>query len=238
MLQNSPVVQPIIPLFIKYIFKNINNDQFKLDSNLRWFSNVIRLIHMLLGNRYLELEPYISHFTSIAITLLLYDYKENEFGFEQNFRQLSRNLLSSIVNIYERSNHDYRIRIAESLISCLLTENMPLNSKYGALFALEEFGRDVIEQFLLPNLPQVLEELKKKQEGCIEGKERLQIVDMKNLIYQISAKAFSQITEESRQKGNIISLKKEHAAIFNDIASYYGYSNFYIFGHNFAKPSS
>ncbi|OHT03159.1 hypothetical protein TRFO_06834 [Tritrichomonas foetus] len=218
-IKTSPAIQPLVPLYLRYIIKEISQSQSPTK-----IVSLPQLAMTLLSNKLLNLEPYLSHFTSIALTLLLTPPPKN---YEQRIYEMGTSFLKSIIHRFQENYKDYHLKIAESLATYLFTDGHPLSTKYGAVLGLEALGHEVIQTYLLPNLPQFFDEFKLYLTDE-QASNRKQAIKLKNLLYRVCTIAFHIITGEHDPTSSP-SLDPSTAALFREIASFFGYSDFYLF---------
>lgn len=197
-------MQPLVPLYMRYFRKMLLTNP----SN-KMIARIVNIIYSLLRNRTLNLDPYIQNFTSIILTIYL----------SPNYQDEQCHLIENIVARY--NDNDFKLKIAESLANYVFSSSPSLTSKYGALNGIQELGLEVFKLYLLPNMTQLLNDLKAQLNETTDNLEtRLQISKLKNLLFQMCVKSFNSETQP-------IAKKMEY--LYTSIAQHFGYDSFYVF---------
>lgn len=204
-ISQHQAMQPLVPLYIRYFRKVLSNNP-----PTHEISKIISIINSLLHNQTLNLDPYIQNFTSIILTIYL----------SQNNSSLEKlHLIENIVSRY--NDKDYRYKIAENLANYVFSSSPSLTSKFGALTGIEELGLDVFKLYLLPNLTQILDDLKAQMNNTNENFEiRLQVSKLKNLLFQMCVRSFNAEQQP---------IDKSMEDLYSSVAQHFGYDSFYVF---------
>lgn len=199
-------VQPLIPLYMRYFRKMLLTNP-----SVNMITRIIKIIYYLLLNQTLNLDPYIQNFTSIILTI----YLSPNNSIEQY------HLIENIVARY--NDNDFKLKIAENLANYVFSSSPSLTSKFGALNGIQELGLEVFKLYLLPNLTQILNDLKVQINDTNESYEtRLQVSKLKNLLFQMCVKAFN---------GEAQPITKSIEDLYSSVAQHFGYDSFYVFAH-------
>ena len=142
----------LVPYFVQYTQEKVTHSM----KELFVLRQMLELIHALVGNQSLFLEPYVSKLVPPILTCLQAHRPGSTADHWQSvyeLRDFAASLLIKAVRKYGRSSQTLRPKLARSLLKTLLNPNESLGAQYGALVGFQGItGSDGIRTAIIPNL--------------------------------------------------------------------------------------
>ncbi|KAK9248150.1 hypothetical protein V1506DRAFT_530028 [Lipomyces tetrasporus] len=150
-LGNDPGLHQLIPYFIQFVAE-------KIRLNLRDASMLylmLQVLHRLLTNPTIFIEPYIHSVMPPILTLLVgkrlgSSQSSNEDHYQ--VRDFAASLLQQVCTQYGDTYHTLKPRVTRTLLKAFMDSSKSIGTQYGALSGLRAIGPEVIRVLVLGNL--------------------------------------------------------------------------------------
>lgn len=163
-IQTEIGIVQMFPYLISYLIDVIDN----VKGNAFPKVEILVLTHIksILMNKYFYIDPFISKIITLLLTLIIKD--DNMYNSNHNYiiasiraKNIERDCLEIIYNKYNNVYTNLTNDIVGLLKEYLLpNERMPMYlATYGAIRALNVLGYDVVKEYVMPQLENVLERL-------------------------------------------------------------------------------
>eukprot|EP01130_Rhizamoeba_saxonica_P000169 TRINITY_DN10169_c0_g1_i1.p1 TRINITY_DN10169_c0_g1~~TRINITY_DN10169_c0_g1_i1.p1 ORF type:complete len:417 (-),score=84.47 TRINITY_DN10169_c0_g1_i1:2-1252(-) len=143
-------IDVILPNLCKFISKEVVDNMEKLYV----LNRIIGLIHALILNEEIRIDPYINQLIPVILTCTIgekicEDPSEDDHW---SLRDQSAILLSIIYNRYGILYKDIKKKMTATLINIFNNPTKSMASQYGALKGISELGIQNIEQLIIPSM--------------------------------------------------------------------------------------
>ncbi|KAJ3322748.1 hypothetical protein HDV06_002799 [Boothiomyces sp. JEL0866] len=179
-ISSDPGIQALLPYFVTFISDTITTN---LKSTFHCDS-MIKMLNSLFKNHHLFIDPYLHQILPSVLTLIV---AKNIESIET--RHQASKLLLGLMNRFSTTYQGLQARITKTLLRALLDPTKPPSTIYGAVYALNCMGPEVVGLLIVPHLDHLEkkndEMLNKLVDGVLTGfvKERGVEVKYKNKIY-------------------------------------------------------
>ncbi|KAF9984663.1 hypothetical protein BGZ75_003759 [Mortierella antarctica] len=148
-LQNDPGLHQLLPYFVQLVAEKVTLNL----RNLSVLESMMAMVHALLDNRNLFVEPYL-HQLMPAILTCIVGKRLGETPQEDHWslRSTATDILLLICRRYGTSYHTLQPRITRTLLRAFLDPEKALTTHYGAILGLSRLGNEVFKTLVLPNL--------------------------------------------------------------------------------------
>jgi hypothetical protein len=148
-------LETLLPHYIRFCFSLMKNNPWQFDR----LYICVSVARALVQNDDLGIEIYLQHFISLAESLLL-SAKVVTRDLAERFllRDYAVDVLRLVMDKAAANYPMIEPKVVAQLVSVLRDKTMVFSQKYGALRGLISFGLDTLSGFLLPILPQLVED--------------------------------------------------------------------------------
>lgn len=230
-LENSPDVQDLLPHFMRLI------DEYMQSQHTQVMEYAVYLCTAICSNTCINIELYLQNIVSALMAPILIpafiDAEETITGDDAYaLRARAADLLGILLNKYEDKYADMKMRVVQTLITIIFSDESSLTSKSGAVLAFQSIGLDLIKEFLLPHVLPCLQSVREQMESP-DARVRMAASRLNSVLMSALASCYHKdILEAKRDKMHIPQMDVETAQLYEDIACHFGYTTFGAFaGH-------
>ncbi|KAJ7964752.1 transcription initiation factor TFIID subunit 6 [Quillaja saponaria] len=142
-------LHPLVPYFTCFIADEVSRGL----SNYGLLLALMRLVHSLLLNPHLHVEPYLHQLMPSVVTCLVAKRLGNRLADNHwELRDFSANLVASICKRFGHVYSNLQTRLTKTLLNAFLDPKKALTQHYGAIQGLAALGHNVVRLLVLPNV--------------------------------------------------------------------------------------
>jgi transcription initiation factor TFIID subunit 6 len=151
-VRTDPGLHQLVPYFVQYTQEKVTHSM----KDLFILQQMLSLIHALLQNQSLFLEPYISKLVPPILTCL--QARKPGSGSEPpgqvyELRDMAAALLIAVCKKYGKSSQTLKPKLARSLLKTFLSPQEPFGAHYGAIMGFQGItGPEGVRTAIIPNL--------------------------------------------------------------------------------------
>ncbi|KAK9474760.1 uncharacterized protein V1510DRAFT_410602 [Dipodascopsis tothii] len=150
-LRNDAGLHQLVPYFIQFAAEKITNNL----GNASLLYLILQVLHALVTNPTIFIEPYIHSIMPLILTLLVAKkIGSPQPGSLEHFevRDFASSILQYICTQYGDSYHTLKPRVTRTLFKAFMDNKKPLGTHYGAISGLTSIGPEVVRVVVLGNL--------------------------------------------------------------------------------------
>ncbi|KAK9235781.1 hypothetical protein V1525DRAFT_408899 [Lipomyces kononenkoae] len=150
-LANDPGLHQLIPYFIQFVAEKIRLNL--KDASMLYL--MLEVLHRLLTNPTIFIEPYIHSVMPPILTLLVGKrLGSSQSSNEEHYkvRDFAASLLQQVCTQYGDTYHTLKPRVTRTLLKAFMDSSKSIGTQYGALSGLRAIGQEVVRVLVLGNL--------------------------------------------------------------------------------------
>ncbi|KAK9461782.1 uncharacterized protein V1516DRAFT_635774 [Lipomyces oligophaga] len=150
-LGNDPGLHQLIPYFIQFVAEKIRLNL----KNTAVLDLMLQVLHRLLSNPTIFIEPYIHSVMPLILTLLVgkrVGDSQTSTKEQYQIRDFAASLLNHVCTKYSDTYHTLKPRVTRTLLKAFMNPNKSPGTHYGALSGLRAMGPEVVRMIVLSNL--------------------------------------------------------------------------------------
>ncbi|KAJ3305219.1 hypothetical protein HDV03_001817 [Kappamyces sp. JEL0829] len=144
-LKADPGIQALLPYFVVFVVDTTTTSL----KDGHTISSMLLMIESLVDNPHLFLDPYLHQILPAVITCVV--AKHLDPTMHVAIRKRAAKLLQRISVYSGNAYPGLQARITKTLVRALLDATKPAPTLYGALYALEKMGPEVVDLLIIPN---------------------------------------------------------------------------------------
>ncbi|KAF5726486.1 TATA box-binding protein-associated factor [Tripterygium wilfordii] len=142
-------LHPLVPYFTYFIADEVSRGLH--DYNLLFA--LMRLVHSLLQNPHIHIEPYLHQLMPSVVTCLVAKRLGNRLADNHwELRDFTANLVALICKRFGHIYNSLQTRLTKTLLNAFLDPRRALTQHYGAIQGLAALGPNVVRLLIVPNL--------------------------------------------------------------------------------------
>ncbi|XP_024178328.1 transcription initiation factor TFIID subunit 6 isoform X3 [Rosa chinensis] len=146
-------LHPLVPYFTCFIADEVSRGL----SDFPLLFALMRVVHSLLQNAHIHIEPYLHQLMPSVVTCLVAKRLGNRFADNHwELRDFTANLVASICKRFGHVYNTLQSRLTKTLVNAFLDPKRTLTQHYGAIQGLAALGPSVVRLLILPNLESYL----------------------------------------------------------------------------------
>ncbi|KAK7203348.1 hypothetical protein BZA70DRAFT_77915 [Myxozyma melibiosi] len=150
-LGNDPGLHQLIPYLIQFVAEKIRLNL----KNASMLYLMLQVLHKLLTNQTIFIEPYIHSIMPPILTLLVGKrIGTSQSSTEEHYkvRDFAASLLNQVCTKYGDTYHTLKPRVTRTLLKAFMDTSKSAGTQYGALSGLTAMGPEVVRVLILGNL--------------------------------------------------------------------------------------
>lgn len=153
-LRNDPGLHQLVPYIVQFVQEQLSEN---LKSNVDIVHTMLEVIHAIISNDTIHIEPYIHQIMPCLLTPLLskkVGSSSSTSDPKQSFaiRDFAASLLNKICDTYSDTYYSLKPRVTRTLLKGFMDPNRSVPSWYGAIIGIKGLGPDVIRVVILGNV--------------------------------------------------------------------------------------
>ena len=150
-LRNDPGLHQLVPYLVQFVQEQISEN---LKSNVEIVQTMLEVIHAILLNDTIYIEPYIHQIMPCLLTPLLSKRVGASGSSADSYaiRDFAASLLNKICDTYSDSYYSLKPRVTRTLLKGFMDANRSVPSWYGSIVGIRGLGPDVIRVVILGNV--------------------------------------------------------------------------------------
>ncbi|CCX31063.1 hypothetical protein FPQ18DRAFT_291902 [Pyronema domesticum] len=157
-LRHDPGLHQLLPYFLQFVSEKVTQ---KL-RDLFVLNTMLELLHALLENENLFVEPYVAAIVPPILTCLVGKRLGTEGGNHWDLRDFAASLIALVCKRFGGASHTLLSRLTRACLKHFLDPAKPLGTHYGAITGLAAIGgRESVRVLVVPNLKLYEKVLKK-----------------------------------------------------------------------------
>ncbi|RPA84698.1 DUF1546-domain-containing protein [Ascobolus immersus RN42] len=166
-LRNDSGLHQLLPYFVQFVSEKVTHNL----KNLFVLEQVLEVIHSLLENPDLFIEPYVASLIPPILTCLVgkrlgssNDNDGTALPGHFSLRDKAAAILNLVTAKFADSSHTLKPRLMRTCLRNFLSNDAPVGTHYGALLALAAIGgKEAVRVLIMPNL-------KSFEQNVLDGK--------------------------------------------------------------------
>ena len=177
-IETEPSLVQIFPYLLYFLFNELNNEKNYGIQNVQ--ISVLYYLNAILNNKYFEFLPYLKDIIDCLIKLILFDNNNNIYNNNNEiFRiiNIKNYSLYLLLKINEKTLNLHNKNILIDIISLFKELIIPKKNNlkyfecYGAIKSLNTFGIEKINEYIYPNILNILDNI--EEDGLIYLKDKI-----------------------------------------------------------------
>lgn len=150
-LRNDPGLHQLVPYLVQFTQEQISGN---LKNKIEIVHTMLEVIHAMLVNDTIYIEPYIHQIMPCLLTPLLSKRVGSNPSSTESFaiRDFAASLLNKICETYSESYYSLKPRVTRTLLKGFMDANRSVASWYGSIVGIRGLGSDVIRVVILGNV--------------------------------------------------------------------------------------
>ncbi|ANB13085.1 Taf6p [Sugiyamaella lignohabitans] len=150
-LRNDPGLHQLVPYFVQFVQEKVSQN---LKTNLDVLSSMLDIVHSLLSNPTIFIEPYIHHLMPSVLTPLLAKQCGPKPITAESYqvRDYAASLLKLICDTYGDTYHTLKPRVTRTLLKGFMDTTRPACALYGSVVGLKALGAEIVRVVILGNI--------------------------------------------------------------------------------------
>lgn len=150
-LRNDPGLHQLVPYLVQFTQEQISEN---LKNKIEIVHTMLEVIHAMLVNDTIYIEPYIHQIMPCLLTPLLSKRVGSNPSSTESFavRDFAASLLNKICETYSESYYSLKPRVTRTLLKGFMDANRSVASWYGSIVGIRGLGSDVIRVVILGNI--------------------------------------------------------------------------------------
>ncbi|KAJ1985375.1 histone H4-like TAF Taf6, SAGA complex subunit [Dimargaris verticillata] len=166
----DPGIHQLLPYFTQFVAHQVTHNL----KQLRTLGTMVQMVHALLTNSRLFMEPYLHQVMPALLTCLVgkklgqgksdtepngdtMDVENGAANVQRTpdhweLRRSAASLVATICSEYGQAYHTLQPRVTRTLLRAFLDPTKPFTTHYGAIVGLTKLGHSVVRLLLLPNV--------------------------------------------------------------------------------------
>ncbi|KAK9469453.1 hypothetical protein V1512DRAFT_256302 [Lipomyces arxii] len=200
-LGNDPGLHQLLPYFIQFVAEKVRLNL----KNATMLYLMLQVLHRLLTNPTIFIEPYIHSVMPPILTLLVgkrigTTQAANEEHYE--VRDFAASLLQKVCTQYGDAYHTLKPRVTRTLLKAFMDPGKSAGTQYGALCGLKSIGPEVVRVLVLSNLKDWASVISSASSASTEDKNRLRkaVLDALRSLVDSELATIDEVSEDHKEK--------------------------------------
>jgi transcription initiation factor TFIID subunit 6 len=150
-LRNDPGLHQLVPYFVQFVQEKVSQN---LKTDLDLLTTMLDVVHALLSNPNIFIEPYIHHLMPSVLTPLLAKQTGPKSATSESYalRDYAASLLKLICESYGETYHSLKPRVTRTLLKGFMDTTRPAGALYGSVVGITAIGPEIVRVVILGNV--------------------------------------------------------------------------------------